>query len=188
MPPILNCIHLATRPDRLQSFMEQMNQQNIAYKLWSGVTEHDNVLKNISHAHKQIIRDAKEKKLPRVHVCEDDALFTHPESWKYYFSKMPPMFDFYCGLIYKGKFSEHDGRIGFARSGILTLYTVHQKFYDDFLGTDDTINLDREIGEFAKTRELYTCFPFVVKQISGYSDHFKRVQDYQYHEVDKKFL
>lgn len=189
MPPILNIIHLETRLDRLQSFMEQMQIQAIRYNVWAGVTEHENPIVNINRAHKNIIRDAKEKNLPRIHVCEDDVLFTAPGAWKYYFQKMPPMFDFYCGLIYYGKFSEHDGKIEVAKSGILTLYTVHQKFYDDFLSTDETINLDRSIGLFAKNRELYTCFPFVAKQISGgFSDHFKRVQDYQYHEVDKKFL
>lgn len=187
MPPILNAISLPHRTDRLQSFLEQMNRQNIAFKMWEGNTDTDNPIININKAHKKIIRDAKEKNLPRVHVCEDDVLFSCDGAWKYYLSKIPSSFDFYCGVIYYGKWND-DGRIIKARSGILTLYTIHSKFYDDFLSIDNSVNLDWGLGELVKTKELYACLPFVVKQISGYSDHFKKVQDYSDYEAGKNFL
>lgn len=176
MPEILNIIHLPYREDRLQSYMEQMNEQGIAYRVWSGIP-HKNPVIGINLAHKQIVRDAKERKLPYVFIAEDDIKFSCEGAWKYFLSKMPKVFDLYTGLVYSGQING-GGRIIKGMSGTNTLYAVSETFYDTFLATDDKKNLDRELGKDACVYNYYVCEPMVCYQMDGRSDHFKRKMEY----------
>lgn len=184
MPPILNFIHLESRPDRLQNLMEQCSEQSIAYKLWDGVI-HNNTVTAISQAHKNIVRDAQEKKLPYVIIAEDDICFSCAGAWKYYLSKMPQTFDLYCGLLYSGEV-DSENRIIKGMSATNTLYTISEQFYSFFLMIDESKNLDMELGKFATLNKYILCNPMVCRQMNGKSDHFNRVMNYDPYLQDKK--
>lgn len=190
MPPILNIIHLESRTDRRQSFMEEMNLQNIAYKVWPGVTTYQEYTnhRNISEAHKNIVRDAQENGLPQVIIAEDDIKFSHPKSWKYYLSQMPEQFDLYCGVIYAGEVDPQTNRIVSTKgmSGTNTLYTISERFYSFFLATDNSKHLDRELGRFGNINEYYVCNPMVCFQSGGFSDNHKRELHYDEYLRDIK--
>jgi hypothetical protein len=178
MPPILNIIHIPTRLDRKQSFMEEMQIQSIAYKICPGVTEHQAYTNhvNINLAHKAIVKDAQEKKLPQVIIAEDDIKFSAKDAWKYYLSQTPKEFDLYCGVIYDGEVDPETNRIISTNgmSGTNTLYTIHSKFFDFFLATDNSKHLDRELGKFATLNQYYVCNPMVCYQMGGLSDNHHR--------------
>lgn len=192
MPPILNIIHLENRLDRLQSFMEETNIQNIPYKVWPGVTEHQAYTNhiNVNFAHKQIVKDAQAKKLPYVIIAEDDIKFSCAGAWKYYLSQMPQEFDLYCGLIYAGEVDPQTNRIISTRgmSGTNTLYTISEKFYEFFLATDNSKHLDRELGKFANINQYYVCNPMVCYQMGGWSDNHKRELHYDEYLRDIKLF
>lgn len=188
MPPILNIIHLPQRDDRLQSFMEQMNEQVIAYKVWAGIYNKHRPYIGIANAHQQIVRYAKDNKLPYVIIAEDDIRFSCAGAWRYYLYKMPKSFDLYCGLIYSGKV-DNDGRIIKGMSGTNTLYTVHERFYDFFLSPNNAKgHLDRELGKFALLYEYYVCQPMVCTQMGGYSDNLRRKVYYDEYLIGKKLF
>lgn len=187
MPDILNIIHLDRREDRLQNLMEQTAEQGIAYKLWPGITENKNVITNISQAHKKIVRYAKENGMKQVHIAEDDLVFTGKGAWKYYLKNIPAdYFDLYCGLLYAGQ-TKGNAILSGRMSGSLTLYTISRPFYSAFLSADEKINLDWQLGKWAGYYNYYVCSPFVVKQMSGFSDHFKKDMNYTAFEENKNF-
>jgi hypothetical protein len=190
MPPILNIIHLENRLDRLQSLMEETNLQNIAYKVWPGVTTHQAYTnhRNINSAHKAIVKDAQEKKLPQVIIAEDDIKFSEKGAWKYYLSQTPKEFDLYAGVIYDGEVDPETNRIISTKgmSGTNTLYTISEKFYPFFLATDNSKHLDRELGRFGNINQYYVCSPMVVTQIGGWSDNHKRTLHYDEYLRDIK--
>lgn len=187
MPPILNIIHLSHRIERRQSFLEEMNTQNIAFNIWDGITVYKESCRNISAAHKAIVRVAKEKKWPYAIIAEDDIKFSHPNSWKYYLSQMPKDFDLYVGLMYDG-ITDGNGRIITTKgmSGTNTLYCISERFYDFFLAIDDSKHLDRELGKFATLNKYILCEPMVCYQMNGYSSNFKRMMNYDAYLQDKK--
>lgn len=182
MPPVLNIIHLPHRLDREQSFMEECNIQNIAYKVWDGVSTHNEYTnhRNISISHKKIVRDAKEKGLPYVIIAEDDVKFSHKNSWKYYLKNTPKEFDLYVGVVYAGEVDPQTNRIISTKgmSGTNTLYTISEKFYDFFLMTDESKHLDRELGRFGNIKQYYVCNPMVCYQSGGYSDNHRKELTY----------
>ena len=190
MPPILNIIHLPNRLDRLQSFMEEMQIQSIPYRVWPGVTTHTAYTnhRNISIAHKNIVRDAKEKGLPYVIIAEDDIKFSCAGAWKYYLSQMPLSFDLYCGVIYAGEVDPQTNRIVSTKgmSGTNTLYTISSRFFDFFLSVDESKHLDRELGRFGNINEYYVCNPMVVFQMGGMSDNHHRELHYDEYLRDIK--
>lgn len=190
MPPILNIISLPHRLDRQQSYMEETAMQNIAYKVWPGVTTHKEYTnhRNISQAHKAIVRDAKSKGLPQVIIAEDDIRFSAAGSWKYYLSQMPKEFDLFCGVVYAGEVDPQTNRIISTKgmSGTNTLYTIHEKFYNFFLAIDESKHLDRELGRFGNINKYYVCNPMVCYQIGGFSDNFKRWYYYEDYLENKK--
>jgi hypothetical protein len=190
MPPILNIIHISTRLDREQSYMEEMCLQSIAYKVWPGVTTHQAYTnhRNINSAHKAIVKDAQEKKLPYVIIAEDDCKFSCTGAWKYYLSQTPKEFDLYCGVVYDGEIDPLTNRIISTKgmSGTNTLYTISEKFYEFFLSTDNSKHLDRELGRFGNINQYYVCNPMVVTQIGGLSDNWHRDMYYDEYLRDIK--
>lgn len=176
MYDILNVIHLKDRIDRRVSFIKEFKEQGIEYKIWPGIVINQLPFAGISYAHKSIIKDAKDKKLPRVIIAEDDIYFSNSKSWDYYISNIPDDFDLYFGVVYDSKINE-DNRIltGFAG---LTLYTVHERFYDTFLGMNSMNNLDRELGKYAYKYRYMVCPEFVAHQRDGFSDHKKANHTY----------
>lgn len=190
MPPILNIISLPHRLDRQQSYMEETQIQRIAYKVWPGVTTHKEYTnhRNISQAHKMIVRDAKEKGLPKVIIAEDDIKFSAANAWKYYIENTPNEFDLYCGVIYAGEVDPQTNRIISTKgmSGTNTLYTITKKFYDFFLSVDESKHLDRELGRFGNINQYFVCNPMVAFQSGGWSDNHNRELHYDEYLRDIK--
>jgi len=185
MNPTLNIIHLEPRHDRLESFKQEMNNQNIMYAVWEGIIAERPWI-GINKAHKQIVQYAKDENMPFVIIAEDDIKFFAEGAWKYYLSQMPEDFDLYCGVIYDGEFDSNNRIITTkGMSGTNTLYTISRRFYDVFLNTDNSKHLDRELGTFAMRFKYYVCNPMVCKQSGGYSDNLKRKMYYDEYLLGK---
>lgn len=168
----LNILHLKRRTDRYEPLMQQLAAQNIEdYRLWEGI-EHENVWTGVSQAHKQIVRDAKEKELPVCCIGEDDLVFTDLNSWKYFNDHTPPYFDMYIASYYSG-LETFDHRIESFRG--MTLYKVANKFYDKFLSLPEDKNIDNAL-DFKG--EYFVSPKFCCIQTPGYSDQMKKVVDY----------
>ena len=178
---IVNCINLEKREDRLLSVSKQAKQQGFPVKFYEGISDKYLVpFKNISKAHKKIVQEAKDNSLETVTIMEDDCVFTAPNAFDYYVSKMPDDFDIFLGMIYAGEIKE--GRIMNGFSG-LTFYTVHNSFYDEFLAANPNDHLDRFLGNTAYKNKYYVCEPFVCYQSGGMSDNLRIKMDYKvYHE------
>ena len=184
-PIILNLLHTIERADRLQSFMEQMNQQTIPFKVWHGFT--DNLpFKAISRSHKQIVEYAKNSNLPSITIAENDILFTSPKSWATYLKQMPEDFDLYLGSISGGNVDEKT-KTADQWSGLI-LYTVHQRFYDAFLAADEMKNIDRwlsglgleEIEKLLGRKPVYkVCYPLPAICIDGLSGNSGKMVEHE---------
>lgn len=172
---IVNIINLEKRKDRLLQFTQQAKEQGFEFRRWEGIVIEQMPFAGISRVHKQIVQDAKERGLDRVVIAEDDCVFSAPGAWQYYLDNEPESFDFYFGSVYKSRIE--NGRIVFGLSG-LTLYTVHCRFYDDFLSMKEMNHLDRELGRFALQYEYRVCEPMVCFQSDGYSDNRKQFETY----------
>ncbi|MEO7045094.1 MAG: hypothetical protein ABI091_07270 [Ferruginibacter sp.] len=178
----VNCINLWNREDRLLSISKQAKDQRFAIRFWEATTGQI-AYRAITLSHKKIIQDAKDKGLEYVIIMEDDCVFTAPNAFDFYMSKMPKEFDLYLGMIYGGEIK--DSRILNGFSG-LTLYTVHNRFYDECLASDPNDHLDRFLGNSAFKNKYYVCDPFVCHQTGGYSDNRRENMNYQvYHDTMK---
>lgn len=175
--PILNCIHLSKRTDRYSTLVEQMHQQGIDYRLWEGEVVSRSRKTGICRSHKKIVQWAKENNEPYVIIAEDDIRFFGLGAWDFYINNMPEDFDMYFGMIYVGLINE-ENRITTVCSG-MTLYTVHQKFYDTFLSIPDDSHIDRASTAFFNTNKLIVCNPFVCEQDGSFSDNSFRKCDYR---------
>ena len=180
---IVNCINLYNREDRLLSISKQAKNQGFAIKFWEGIKENV-ILRGVNKAHRQIVQDAKDKGLEYVIIMEDDCVFSSPNAFNYYLSKMPETFDIYLGMVYAGEIKE--GRIVNGFSG-LTLYTVHKNFYDEFLAANPNDHLDRFLGNTAYKNKYYICEPFVCYQSGGFSDNRRENMNYKVYHDQMKF-
>ena len=182
---IVNCVNLLSREDRLLSVSKQAKQQGFAIRFWEGIREKNKMpFKSVSKAHKQIVQYAKESNLEMVTICEDDIVFTSLKSFDFYITTMPKVFDLFLGMIYAGEIKS--GRIMNGFSG-LTLYTVHNRFYDEFLNANPNDHLDRHLGNAAYKNKYYVCEPFVCHQSGGYSDNLMQKLDYKVYHDKMKF-
>lgn len=159
-----------SREERLLSICKQSKEQGFAVRFWEGIFEINGV--GINKSFKKIVRWAKEQGLKMVCIGEDDLLFSAPGAWQYYLDNMPEEFDTYSGGVYSGEIK--DGRIINGYSGH-TLITVHERFYDFFLSVTDNDHLDRRLGNYCFEKMYRVVEPFVVYQIQGYSDNFRRM-------------
>ena len=179
MTLIVNCLNLSSREDRMLSASRQAKEQGFAIKFHEGVVGKI-AFKAINKAHKSIVQKAKNNGDAYTIICEDDIRFTSPHAFNYYLSKIPKEFDLFMGMIYAGEIK--DGRILNGFSG-LTLYTVHSRFYDEFLAADPNDHLDRFLGNSAFKNKYYICEPFVCYQSGGYSDNCRQNVNYKvYHD------
>lgn len=181
---IVHIINLITRQDRLISVVNQSRWQKFPVMVWTGIEGNLTQAQNINEAHKQIVRWAKEKKMPRVIIAEDDIMFTGPTGFKYFLSQIPESYDLFLSMIYAGEVVENKMLNGF--SG-LTMYVVHERFYDFFLSIPDNVHIDRWLGQFAFEKEYFVCHPYVCKQTGGYSDNLRKDMNYQLFEEKMTF-
>lgn len=161
---------------RRQLYLEEMAEQRAKFVVHDGVIDKP-TFKGISKAHKKVVQYAKDNKLPMIVIMEDDCKFTSPNSYKYFLEKLPEDFDMFFGVIYHGDIGdEHRLMNGF--SGGLTLYAVHERFYDAYLNVRDNFHLDNCLGELAVNHKFYVCDPFVCYQVGGYSYNHRKVLYY----------
>jgi hypothetical protein len=169
----LNIIHIPQRTDRMKLLQQELYFQGVQdYRLWDGIVDPLLPYRGISKAHKQIVRHAKENSLPEVLIAEDDLHFTSKNAFQFYLENKPSDYDIYLGGIYSGNLDKERTVKDF--SG-LTLYSVHQRFYDSFLSISEDQDLDRALCNKGK---FSVCYPFVVTQHSGFSDNVKKYCDY----------
>ncbi len=128
---------------------------------------------------------AKDERLPFVMIAEDDLVFTSVNSWSYYLQNIPDDYDLYLGGIYAGRLDGNKIIDGYSGH---TLITVHERFYDFFLSVDSNDHLDRALGKFCAEKKYIVCLPFVCKQLGGYSENKKRVQEFSMYEQNWKYL
>ena len=163
------------REERVVSICQQSKAHGFAVRFWEGIYT-DQAFFGITAIFKKIVRWAKDTNQKMVCIGEDDLLFTAPGAWQYYLDNMPDDFDIYSGGIYSGQI--RDGRIVNGYSGN-TLITVHERFYDFFLGVRDDYHLDRTLGSFAFEKKYVVVEPFVVIQLSGFSDNHRRQTNHE---------
>lgn len=174
---MINVINLKSRPDRLQQFVAQSREQGFEYQRWDGIETPQMPFLGIGAAHRQIVQDAKNKGLKSVVIAEDDCVFTEVGAWQYYLDNEPESVDLYLGMVYKSIVK--DNRVIFGFSG-LTLYTVYEKFYDEFLNMKPLNNFDRELGRFSYKFNYFVPPEFVCYQSNGYSDNRKKEESYDH--------
>lgn len=174
------------REERILSIVRQAKQHGFCIRVWEGVTT-DRIFpcRNISQAFKKIVQHAKEERLPFVRIAEDDMALTSKNSWRHYIDNTPDDYDLYLGGIYAGRL---DGNRILDQYSGHTLITVHERFYDFFLGADESKQLDNFLGRYAHEKKYIVTLPFVVKQMTGYSENKKIIPDYSMHEKDWEYL
>ncbi len=169
---------------RYDNLMIELANQNITdYTLIPGEYNPSNTKQAIHISHKKIIQHAKDNNLPHILIAEDDIKFSHPNSFNYFISQIPESYDIFSGLVYSA--TMEGNRVINGASGIMTLYSVSQKFYQFFLSMDVNNHVDRECGLTAYKHEYYVCEPMVCEQRGGISHQLKREMYYHEYLRDK---
>lgn len=185
MMPLLHILHLERREDRLQQLLRQMEWNKVPYIIHEGIDDPNNVKQAITKSHKKIIQYAKDNQLDSICVAEDDIIFTNQFSYKYFIEQTPKDYDLWFGLVYHGDVNE-ERRVVNGMSGILTLYRVHNRFYDHFLEQADNEHLDRGLGNYCHKFKFYVVPEYCCKQSGGYSDNLRQVMYYDVYLEGKK--
>lgn len=179
---LLNIIHLETRSDRWPVLQKEIENQGITdYMIWPGIYTPE-PRTGISLAHKQIVAEAYTSRQPMVVIAEDDLKFTAKNGYNYFLEHRPTDFDLYLGGIMYGKIEEDKTIKRFAG---LTLYVVHQRFYETFLKMPDDKHLDQALDTKGK---YVVCDPMIITQHDGFSDNHKRLMEYDYYQRHYSFL
>jgi hypothetical protein len=177
--PELNILHLPHRIDREELYLREFADQGIdTYKVWDGIINEQIPFAGIGAAHKRIVRAAKTLGHPKVVICEDDLRFTCKTSFKYFLENEPEDYDIYLASIYMGKLNVDNTVDDF--SG-LTLYMVHERYYDRFLATPMMDHIDRaqsvndpdKPGIRIPRGKFVVCNPFACIQWTTYSENHK---------------
>ena len=163
----------------MMHFKEQAEDQGFLYKRWDAEVSPFKVQNGISRSHKQIVRWAKNTRMDKVCIAEDDLLFTSKKGWSYFISEMPDDFDLYLSGLSTGQVLSDNTVKDF--SG-LHLYFIHSRFYDHFLMLPEYNDIDRAC---AGAGRFVVCNPMVAIQRNDYSDHKSAYQDYT--EIWKKY-
>lgn len=168
---ICNIINLAHRTDRRESAINEMQAQNLENNFWPGIIDNP-PFKGVSKSHKQIIKYAKDIGLNKVLIAEDDIKFMGEGALDYFIKNEPDNYDIYFAGIFAGDIDEYN----FVRNPEgLTLYMVHEHFYDTFLSIPENVHLDvglRGLGRYI------VCDRFCVTQHNGKSDNNGYYCDY----------
>jgi len=172
---IVNVINLEHRTLRMEQFHQQSLEQGFEYKRWEGIVFPHDRKRGVYAAHSQIVRDAKEKKLPCVLIAEDDCRFMDIGAFKYFIDNIPSDYDLYQSMIYVGDII--DNRIVDLFSG-MTMYMVHERFYDFFLSLPESCHVDRELGKYHSQFKYMVCPRFTTFQDGSKSDNTQMTCNY----------
>lgn len=178
----LNIIHLETRSDRWSLLIKEIQKQGITdYKISPGIRT-PQPRTGISLSHKQIVAFAQASGQPKVVIAEDDLKFTARNSYQYFLDHIPADFDLYLGGIMYGAIKPDKTVTRFAG---LTLYIVHQRFYEILLQLPNDKHLDQALENKGK---YVVCEPMIITQYDGYSDNHKKRMEYDYYQRHYSFL
>lgn len=178
---IINIIHDPHRTDRKVLLESEIREHKLNIKYWPAIKDPlRRSFVGINMAHKQVVRAARDEKLPMVCVGEDDMHLTDKGAFEYFLKNLPEDFDLYLSGIYCGKLLA-DGTVKDFCG--LHLYIVHARFYDCFLGVDVMSNLDRGLSNRGK---YVVCNPFCAIQHPGWSDNKQRFAQYDHLLQGKK--
>ncbi|MBI2272553.1 MAG: hypothetical protein HYU70_02045 [Bacteroidetes bacterium] len=178
----LHIVHLAARTDRMETLRRELAVQEITnYRIWPGIIGAP-AYKGVASAHHQIVAFADEQQLESVVIAEDDIQFTAPGAYQYFLEHTPADYDLYLGGITWGSFGDEKRTEKFAG---LTLYKIHQRFYQTFLSAGSDDHLDRSLSRLGT---FMICDPLVAKQYPGYSDNEGRDVNYEHHVAHMRFL
>lgn len=156
--------------NRLDPLLNEFAEQGIDdWKLWNPIECTDSVVKSINLSHKQIVQDAKDRKLKEVLIGEDDLMFTCKGAFDYFLRQKPEIYDLYLWGTYIPPIS-NNMVCGFQ------LYMVFEKFYDQFLSLPSDIHIDTGMGVLKG--DYHFCYPFPALQRSTWSSNNKAIVNY----------
>lgn len=167
----LHIIHPKSRTDRYELLIKQLEEQGITdYRLWDNPIGQSMKERRslVNSGHRKIVQYAKDNKLPKIIIAENDLTFTDKGAWKYYLDNEPKDYDLYLGMVYIGEVKEN--RLASEASGF-TLYTIHERFYDRFLSTPPEQHIDRAITFFWDKYKFMLPPKFVCYQNATQSDN-----------------
>jgi hypothetical protein len=176
----INVIHNPFRTDRKVLLDSEAREHILSLRIWNSVHDELRPFRGINLAHKQIVRWARQEKLPMVCIAEDDFHLTAPGAWEYFIKNIPADFDLYLSGVYCGAVNKDNSVVDFCG---LHLYIVHERFYSCYLGVDEMTNLDR--GLAGRGRYIVSN-PFCAIQHDGWSDNKQRYASYGHLLTNKK--
>jgi hypothetical protein len=160
------------RSERMPLLRDELERQGVVnYMFWDGIYL-PSVKQSINAAHKQIVEYAKLAEFSEVLIAEDDFIGTHKNSFKYFLSKKPRTYDMYLSQVYLGDIDENNRVKSFTG---MTMYFVHEKFYDTFLATDPHDHIDRSLDGLG---DYHVCNPFAFIQRNGWSSNTGKSENY----------
>jgi len=170
----INVLH-GGREERKEHFLNQFKEQGITdYEIWDGLHDKHSIVRTINQSHKQIVEYAMLKGEPMVCIAEDDVLFVHPNSYKYFLENIPQDFDIYLGGIYTGHIELDNSVKSFTG---FHLYIVHERFYETFLSTNPDAHIDISLANLGK---YIVCNPMVAIQRNGFSSNTGKNENYDF--------
>ncbi len=165
-------IHNPSRTDRLKLLENELVTQGIEDYIFFPAVKGKNPMEGISKAHKNVVRYAKENKMPEILIFEDDVKFTAEGAFDFFLKNKPEQFDLYLSGIYFG-IIKTDGTVNNFAS--LHCYIIREQFYDKFLSVSENENIDRAVKNKGK---FVVCYPFAAIQHMTYSDNKNKVVNY----------
>jgi hypothetical protein len=186
MRPVL-IIHNQKRKDRLEILLQELAEQHITvFHFFPSIHTEQRPCSNISKAHKECVKWAKENGHPEVIIMEDDVMFLHDNAFKWFNDAISwlkawnPTFPILTGGNYDGFVTSVGNGVAEIRefSG-LHCYCINESFYDTFLQADERVNIDKWVsGKDFNNQTCYCLYPFQIMQYDGFSDNVKRDTQY----------
>lgn len=177
MKDTLHCLHLSNRQDRYEELQLQLKSQGITDIVYfEGEVHRHNRKRGITIGFQKIIKYAKDNNLERCTIIEDDIKFFHPNSFNYYLSQIPEDYDVFWSMYFCGS-NDENFRINDKCSG-MTLFTVHNRFYDFIINMNPDCHIDRYITSLHKDFVLKVCPLIPCTQSGSKSDNSMRKCDY----------
>jgi GR25 family glycosyltransferase involved in LPS biosynthesis len=193
--PEIYCINLKIRNEKRNQMKKQFKRRKLNVKFHI-VELHQNPKMGCINSHFEIIKKAKEKKLPYVLILEDDAKFlkglnsipTPPDDWDM----------LYLGGYIKERFSELNSNWDCISSWCTHAYIIHSRIYDQVLDNFDSwakkqdpdkVAIDEYYIDFIhQNKKSYIVKPQMIVQFDGYSDIDKNNNKWKNFDWDNHLL
>lgn len=164
--------------ERYNLLMQELSKAGVGnYALWNGFYEKGNTKKAIHLGHRQIVQFAKDNHYEYCLIAEDDIVFTHPDSYRYFLQQVPSEYDLFMGLVYSGEIKDNKVMNGF--SGGLSLYRINRCFFEEFLSMPVDTHIDRQLGLTCYKNRYYVTPKYCVEQRGLYSFQLRKPMNYK---------